>query len=333
MIEWASEARVPLTRTQFIAKTQWTLFKPCAGDYMLSRNISLPSDSVFIQLRRPTEIRAQDDPDRVDLLRLVLLADIAHKYECKCLENWANDVIRAHWNGDQNAMPQSTSKQSLWALDILEKLLILIIKTDSMEPTFKKEVETLWLSRAFANSNTSLELRRALDFADTLKSPRHQGLAYYHALRRVGVLSTENRKTFNVSQIAVSGPTNSKDLVRSLSSEQQLKLMSGLWSLDALRCQSLADMSFDRSPQCYTSSLHGNCQGSWKMFWSNLKGFHDFGRMLEVALERAGGRNEWGINSPCRSSLKPMIEDMLRKFEENLPMYFSPFVDSCEFAA
>jgi len=285
---------------------------------------------------RPTEIRAQDDPDRVDLGRLVLLADIAHKYECKCLENWANDVIRAHWNGDQSAMPQGTSKQSLWTLDILEKLLILIIKTDSVEPTFKKEVETLWLSLAYANSDTSLELRRALDFADSLKSPRHQSLAYYHALRRVGVLSTENQKTFNLSQIAVGPPTNSKDLVRSLSSEQHLKLMSGLWNLDALRCQSLADMLFeDRGPGCYTSLSHRNCQGSWKRFWSSLSSFHDFGRMLEVALERAGGRNEWGTNSPCWSLLKPMIEDMLRKFEEHLPMYFSPFADSfsCEPAA
>jgi len=287
-------------------------------------------------LGRPTEIRAQDDPDRVDLGRLVLLADIAHKYECKCLEIWANDVIRAHWEGDQSTMPQSTSQQSLWTLDILEKLLILIIKTDSGEPTFKKEVEALWLSLAYANSDTSLELRRALDFADGLKSPRHQSLAYYHALRRVGVLSQENQKTFNLSQIVVGPPTSSKDLVRSLSSEQHLKLMSGLWNLDALRCQSLADMSFeDRGPGCYNSSLHRNCQGSWKRFWSSLSGFHDFGRMLEVALERAGGRNEWGGNSPCWSLVKPMIEDMLRRFEEHLPMYFLPFSGSvsCELAA
>ena len=47
---------------------------------------------------RPAEARTQEDPEKVDLNRLILLADIAHKYECSSLEEWATDIIRIHWS-------------------------------------------------------------------------------------------------------------------------------------------------------------------------------------------------------------------------------------------
>ncbi|KAF5360693.1 hypothetical protein D9756_005119 [Leucocoprinus leucothites] len=278
---------------------------------------------------RPAEIRAQDDPSRVDLDQLVLLADIAHKYECGALEAWANDVIRGHWSSDFGPGTMSgaseASQQGMWTLDILERLLILTIRTDIADPAFKKQVETQWLSLAFAGSDTPTGLRRALDFADSLKSSQHQALAYYHALRRIDVAASVNQKVSNFSEI-IAGPSKSgKDLMHSLSSEQRLRLMSGLWSLNTLRCHSLADMTFeDRCNECYSTNIHrSNCQGTWKKFWSSFNGFHDFGMILEVALERASGRNEWGSSAPCWRLVRPRIEDMMSKFEEQLPTYFT----------
>ncbi|KAF5360537.1 hypothetical protein D9756_005110 [Leucocoprinus leucothites] len=272
---------------------------------------------------RPTEICAQDDPSRVDLDRLVLLADIAHKYECDTLETWANGVLRTHWSSDSGA--SESSQHSIWTLDTLEKVLALMIRTDIADPVFKKQVEAQWLSLAFAGSDTPTELRRALDFADGLESPRHQALAYYHALRRIDAAATIDGKVADFSEI-VAGPSESgKDFMHSLSSEQRLRLMSGLWSLNTLQSNSLADMAFeDRCSECYSVNIHrSNCQGSWKKFWSSLNGFHDFGMMLEVALERASGRNEWGSSAPCWRLVRPRVEDMMRKFEEHLPMYFT----------
>ncbi|KAF5360535.1 hypothetical protein D9756_005111 [Leucocoprinus leucothites] len=278
---------------------------------------------------RPAEIRAQDDPSIADLDRLLLLADIAHKYECGALEAWANGVIQSHWSSGfgHNTMSSAgeASQPSIWTLDSLEKLLILTIRTDIADPAFKKQVETQWFSLAFAGSDTPTELRRALDFADTLESPRHQALAYYHALRRINVAAAVNQKVADFSGI-VAGPSESgKDFMRSLSNEQRLRLMAGLWSLNSLHCHLLADMAFeDRCSECYSVAIHrSNCQGTWKKFWSSFSGFHDLGVMLGVALERASGRNEWGSSAPCWHLVKPRVEDMISKFEEHMPTYFT----------
>lgn len=50
-----------------------------------------------------------------------------------------------------------------------------------------------------------------------------------------------------------------------------------------------------------------SCQGSWK--------FHDFGRMLEVALERASGRSDWGSSAPSseRGYVERALTDIFRQ--------------------
>ncbi|KXN89057.1 hypothetical protein AN958_06361 [Leucoagaricus sp. SymC.cos] len=274
---------------------------------------------------RPAEVRAQDDPNKVDLDRLVLLADIAHKYECGSLESWANDVIRGHWSSDFGPSTTGASYDGVWTREIMEKLLILTIRTDIVDSTFKKQVETQWLSLAFANSDKPSDLRRALDFADKLDSSRHQGLAYYHALRRLGVVSTASPASTDFTEI-IQKPSNlSKDLMCALNTEQRLRLMKGLWCLDSLRCHSLVNTAFeDRCSECYSISTHKqNCQSLWKRFWSGFNGFNDFGKLLEAALERASGRSDWGSSAPCWRLVKPRVEDMVRRFEEHLPTYFA----------
>jgi len=117
---------------------------------------------------RPAEARTQEDPEKVDLNRLILLADIAHKYECSSLEEWATDIIRIHWSSafghDERPL---LADQDIWTLGVLEQLLVLLIKTES-DAQYKKQVEAQWLSSAFAESETMSDLRSALDFTDSI---------------------------------------------------------------------------------------------------------------------------------------------------------------------
>lgn len=200
--------------------------------------------------------------------------------------------------------------------------MILSNKSDTVDPMFKKQIESQWLSFGFARSKGPKDLRRALDFADVLENPRQRGLAYYHVLRRVGIMNTTAPVLSDFAEIAVASGIPD-DLMSDLTPEQRSRLMRGLWCLDSLRCYSLANVAFnDRHPQCSSINAHQrSCQAFWRNFWvGQSKGFFDFGLLLESAFERASKRNEWSV--PCWNMLKPKIEDMIRIFEDSLSTYF-----------
>ncbi|KAF9451134.1 hypothetical protein P691DRAFT_724788 [Macrolepiota fuliginosa MF-IS2] len=267
---------------------------------------------------KPIEVRAQDSPESVDLQRLVLLADIAHKYECRSLETWSTDVIQAHWSVDFGTGNATPTPRDMWTLDIIEQLVTLSIKNDTADIWFKKQIETQWLSCGIAKSTNSSGLRRALDFVDNLKIPRLRGLAYYHALKRVGLFS----KAGSISDFSeiIGKCSIMDDSLSDLTREQYLALMRGLWCMVSLRCHSLSNMAFTRRrPDC---TWHSTCQGAWSNFWTSYNSVFDFGEMLELALQRASGPNPWGSQARCWTLLKPEIEGMVNVFEENLSTYF-----------
>lgn len=245
------------------------------------------------------------------------MAHVAHKYECEQLEKWSLGVIQTHWERDLKSAPGS-----IWTLDATEKLLKLSLQNDTIDSAFRKQVELHWLSDGIAYAKTPSDLRRALDLADNLESSKLRGLAYYHVLRRVGLLGEIPIMASDISQTFVKCSTPDS-LLSDLTQEQHLKLMRGVWCLVSLRCYSLANAPFsDRCPECNSPSMHQSCLSGWRNFWMSCNRGFDFGKTLEAALLRAGGHNLWGPSAPCWRLLKPKIQGIIDTFEENLSTYF-----------
>jgi hypothetical protein len=250
----------------------------------------------------------------------MLLAEIAHKYDCTHLERWSLDIIQSHWtssfsNATAGRVPDPSGP---WTTEILENLLVLSNNCDILDLTFKKNIEVQWLSLAFAQTMSSADLRKSLDFADRLNNARQRGLAYYRALRRVGITTSTPPALSDFAKMVESSGTPDA-LMSELNPEQRGRLMRGLWCLNSLQRYSIGSILVNE-PHAGCPSMNTH-QYHWQSFWTAYQSYSgDPGSLLEMALGRASKRNEWGVT--CWLGLKPKIEEMLRTFEDNLSRYF-----------
>lgn len=250
----------------------------------------------------------------------MLLAEIAHKYDCTHLEKWSIDVLQSHWTSSfgEAASGPIPEPGNMWTSEILENLLFLSNKSDILDQTFKKKIEVQWLSLTFSQTMGSADLRKSLDFADRVNNVRQKGLAYYRALRCIGITTTTPPAVLDFARmVELSGASD--PLMSELTPEQCNRLMRGLWCLNSLKRYSIGDILVNE-PHAGCPSM-GTHQYHWQSFWAPYqRSSGDLGSLLESALARASKRNEWGIS--CWLELKPKIEEMLRTFEDNLSKYF-----------
>ncbi|KAF7768302.1 hypothetical protein Agabi119p4_7545 [Agaricus bisporus var. burnettii] len=269
---------------------------------------------------RPAEIRAQQDAAKVDLKRMMLLAEIARKYDCTDLEEWSVDVLRSHWAssfGEAASGTVTPESSKMWTLEILENLLRLSNEGDIIDPAFQKKIEVQWLSCAFSQAKDSADLRKSLDFADGLNNVRQKGSAYYGALRRTEIMTDATASIPSDFADMVESCGVPEPLMSELNPKQRSRLTRGLWCLTSLRQNMNIRGVYEPHVGCPSTINH---QRLWQRFWEAYKGISDPGLVLDYAYARASQRNEWG--NGCWLELKPRIEKMIWIFEDNLSKYF-----------
>ena len=275
---------------------------------------------------RPLEIRDQEDPNIVDITRLISLAAIAHKYEFPSLEKWSISVIRSHWMADfDSSNVTRTGERLIWTLGDIQELVTLSLQMDTIDAAFEKSIEQQWLARIsnpkFGNSAI---IYKALTFADGLSSQRHRSLAYYHTLRRSGILQLR-RAEIGSPFLEPSAFHTQKpyDWMSQMTDDQRQRMMRGLWCLVSLRgTYSLVQVGC-ADVYCKQGSGAG-CAQAWSEYGTSVEISLDFGKLLEDAIRQLqGGCLPCGLLcASCEATLLSQLVPLLRSFEQNLVNYF-----------
>ncbi|KAF5361007.1 hypothetical protein D9756_005125 [Leucocoprinus leucothites] len=243
------------------------------------------------------------------------------------LEKWSIGVIRSHWIADFGSSDDlsRTGERLIWTLGDIQELVFLSLQIDTIDTAFRKSIEEQWLARIsnpkFGNSTI---VHRTLTFADGLSSQRHRALAYYHTLRRSGILQLRSAEA--------SGPflepsgfqeQNQCEWMSQMTSDQRQRLMHGLWCLVSLRgTYSLAHVGC-ADVYCKQGSGAG-CAEAWKEYGASVSTSLDFGKLLQDAIHQLRGGSLPGglLCASCEATLLSQLVPLLCSFEQNLVNYF-----------
>ncbi|CAA7262836.1 unnamed protein product [Cyclocybe aegerita] len=142
----------------------------------------------------------------LDLLQVVCLLEIAHKYHFTAYEHWARDILIRHTD-PRNLHPQFRFS---YPPSLLSRMLRLSEKCHSAK--LRDNVEATWLLR-FDSPGL------ALTTAEDLQLRQFQGKCYYKLVRNLGSIRLEGSSTAFVPY------------EMELSPEQRARLFQGAWSI------------------------------------------------------------------------------------------------------
>ncbi|KAJ3551781.1 hypothetical protein NP233_g13013 [Leucocoprinus birnbaumii] len=273
---------------------------------------------------KPIVIVRQMDPETTDILRLVDVVSMAHKYDMPDVRSWAFDALNKAVGGGKLFV-------RLRSWQNVQKLLDFAHKCGQVE--LETRIQNIWCKAIEQNPKTVMHLNYGLDAGEQCNIRAFQGLLYYTYLRATGKFAIANPATTSINNVA---SFIAEDPPAELGKARSHRLHRGFSSLTLLRNQLDTPPALFPNPQC---NVHATvCQPSWEIWWKEFLGeAQKGGKRIRDPGELFLDLQQWAMRKPfrdvtrhyqpqqqvpCHAQIKAQVCAMKKQFDDTLPSHF-----------
>lgn len=279
--------------------------------------------------------------EHADLMQLVAIATVAHKYSFASVQNWSLDAIQDLVNRksspilsnlptDERGMPTGEAITTCGAQLTRLMRLAQLCGHERLQHTMVSRLrQFMSLSPQFAYL--------AITLADELDIRPLRGIAYLEVMQKASPMTARRASSASihaedVKSLPKAGELDSQGRLV-VTPSQRLRLLSGYYQLtsswESLRTKPPV---FEHAASCGATWHQHGCTQSWADFWKEKTksdsvlslGLADvLGRLRQISREF----DRWGsatyMHHDCRQAARRTIVDSIKGIEDSLPDFFA----------
>ncbi|EMD39789.1 hypothetical protein CERSUDRAFT_81129 [Gelatoporia subvermispora B] len=271
--------------------------------------------------------------DAENILHLLTIASMTHKYHFSSISNWA--ISSAH-RVLKTAYEEPDKNSSVVSYPVLSRTLEVALRCAHIDLTLLTQVE--WVTRILARV---LHPRRALAIADAHGLQLLAGAAYYVQLLEMGdgfqdprdIAHDPNASGDDSPDSDTSAAQDDGDLPP-LTETQRRRLLSGHWSLVRLWEHIRARAPTFQRPDGCTYHARG-CLSTWATVWAEVARSEDtlklapadvLSRLKAMQTQLAGHTDlQQALTPACRTRALSAVKELVKETMEGLADHFVDF--------